>query len=243
MSTIVEATVPADQFALHETFQELPETSFEMVRAVASGQENVNPFVWASGADQKDLQTALEADPSTSSVKLLVGSAGEFLFELEWALSASVAFDTLVGQNAYLLDAVASDDEWEFRLVFPERDAVSETFDTCQAYGLDLVMERIGEFTGSTRRGQFGLTEKQSASMLDAFEAGYYDVPRRIKQEELADRLGLSHQALSERLRRGHKTLVANALNPDGDRSALPTEVLINMADDGPSPAIPSGLD
>jgi hypothetical protein len=39
--------------------------------------------------------------------------------------------------------------------------------------------------------------------------------------EELADRLGISHQALSERLRRGHQGLISKTLSDDSDTVEL----------------------
>ncbi len=52
-------------------------------------------------------------------------------------------------------------------------------------------------------------------SLIKAKEMGYYDVPRGISLSELADELGVSHQALSERLRRGHGRLIDRTLSPN----------------------------
>ena len=58
---------------------------------------------------------------------------------------------------------------------------------------------------------------------MTAFEAGYYNIPRDVTSEELAAELDVSHQALSERFRRGHKQLVGQHFitnaEPDSWRS------------------------
>ena len=41
-----------------------------------------------------------------------------------------------------------------------------------------------------------------------AVDMGYFSVPREAATEDLAERLDVSHQAVSERLRRGTKALV-----------------------------------
>jgi AcrR family transcriptional regulator len=45
-----------------------------------------------------------------------------------------------------------------------------------------------------------------------AVEAGYYQVPRETDQSDLAEQLNISHQALSERLRRATGALIEDAL-------------------------------
>lgn len=62
-------------------------------------------------------------------------------------------------------------------------------------------------------RGQPGLTDIQHDTLVTAIRAGYYDVPRSLLMGELTDELGVSQQALSNRLRRRHRTLVENALS------------------------------
>lgn len=62
------------------------------------------------------------------------------------------------------------------------------------------------------RQGRYGITEEQQEALIRAYTAGYYTIPRKITAKELADELGVSHQALSERLRRGHENVVKNAL-------------------------------
>ncbi|PSP50724.1 hypothetical protein BRC67_09015 [Halobacteriales archaeon QH_3_68_24] len=60
--------------------------------------------------------------------------------------------------------------------------------------------------------GGVRLTDTQFATLETALESGYYRVPREQTIEELATELDVSHQALSERLRRGHRTLVETVL-------------------------------
>lgn len=65
-------------------------------------------------------------------------------------------------------------------------------------------------------RGEFGLTAERYEVLTAAAERGYFDVPRRLTMTELAEELDISQQALSERLRRGHGTLIDSALRIDG---------------------------
>jgi predicted DNA binding protein len=64
----------------------------------------------------------------------------------------------------------------------------------------------------SAERVRFGLTEEQQEALVESYEHGYYEVPRDLDASALAERLDISHQALSERLRRATGALVEDAL-------------------------------
>ena len=64
----------------------------------------------------------------------------------------------------------------------------------------------------SSPSGRYRLTEAQYEAVRMDCEQGYYKVPQETDLHDLADALGVSHQALSERLRRGINALVTNAL-------------------------------
>lgn len=53
-----------------------------------------------------------------------------------------------------------------------------------------------------------GLTPKQRAALEAAYREGWYDRPRRVDQETLARRLGVSRPSLTERLARAEANLV-----------------------------------
>ncbi len=46
------------------------------------------------------------------------------------------------------------------------------------------------------------LTEKQRTILIEAFNNGYFDVPRRINSEQLATKLKIHHSALNMHLRK-----------------------------------------
>lgn len=222
MATIVRARLPASQFALGETLAEIPSAEFEMVRVVADGADRVRPYLWATVGEERDLDeliAALEADPSAQSVDVQVRLEDELLVELDWVPRVRVLFFVLVEESATILDARAEEGRWQFRIFFPEHESVSATYDFCEEYGLDLEFDQISRLTDSFRRDQNGLTRVQYETISRAYREGYYDVPRRVNLEELADRFGVSHQALSERLRRGHEQLIANAMRLEAERA------------------------
>ena len=74
-----------------------------------------------------------------------------------------------------------------------------------------LVYESIYELDGE-HRDEYALNETQHEALIAAVETGYFDIPRESTLDDLAAELDITHQVLSERLHRGHKTLIENAL-------------------------------
>lgn len=215
MSQMVEATLPAEQFALHETLQQHPDVTFDILRLVADGTDRVMPFLWAGGAEAGALLESLEADSSTENVELLAEFDEETLFRMEWMAHIRLILYVLLEENATIVDAEGHHTAWRFRILFPEHESVSTTHDFCEEYDIDLEFERIYQLSGSFRRGQYGLSEAQYETLQEGYRRGYYEIPREIELQELADVLDVSHQSLSEQFRRGHRKLVANTLHPD----------------------------
>ena len=213
MSTIAEVSLPGAEFALHETLETHPDVEFEIERMVAHETDRVMPFVWATSetVDRETLDDAMADDPSVDNVTELAAYDDEWFYQMEWVSDIRVVIHVLLEQEATILNASGRNDEWEFRILFPDRDSLSATYDYCTEEELTLTIHRIHELDGE-HRDEYGLTETQHETLIAAVEAGYFDIPQQSTLDELADDLGITHQALSERLHRGHKTLIENAL-------------------------------
>lgn len=220
MSTIAELTLPADEFALRRTLEAVPDLEVEVERVVAYDPDHVMPYVWFSTATEhlETLDDALRDDPSVESVELLTDLESERLYRMHWVEDVAVMLHVLTEEGATVLEASGERSHWRFRILFPERDALSRTYDFVDEQGLTADVEKIHELEDD-RHGRYGLTDAQHETLVAALENGYYEIPRAVDMEELSVDLGVSHQALSERLRRAHRTLVEAAITigPDGE--------------------------
>ncbi len=87
--------------------------------------------------------------------------------------------------------------------------ALDHPIDSVPGFSFDV--ESIREMKGELA-GRFGLTTEQFEALTTAAEQGLFEVPREVTLEEPAEQQGVSHQALSERIRRATDTLVEDAL-------------------------------
>lgn len=219
MSTISEMSLSAETFALGETLEAVPEATFDIERVVAHDAERVLPFVWATAPDRAALEAAFEEDVSVENVELLSDLDNEWLYRMEWISHVQFVVHALLEEQATVLDAHSEDGRWQLRLMFPDRDSLSRTYEFCENHDLGLDIETIYEMDGE-RHGRYGLTDDQSKTLTAAFECGYYEVPRNVSVADLAAELDISHQALSERFRRAHSNLVENTVVIGSERDA-----------------------
>ncbi|WP_129116752.1 helix-turn-helix domain-containing protein [Halegenticoccus tardaugens] len=221
MGTIAAVRVPTDQFALAETFAAVPDVSFEIERVVAHGGERVIPFVWAVGDEARlsGLDDALRADPSVDAIEPVAELEGERLYAMEWDERTRATLRAIVGDEGTILSARGTTDGWRLRILFADHESLSATFRSCKDRGIDLDAEGIYRLERGAERGRYGLTKEQYETLVAGVERGFFDVPRGVSAEELAEDLGISHQALSERLRRAQKQLAERTLDVEGDEA------------------------
>ncbi|WP_254544142.1 helix-turn-helix domain-containing protein [Halomarina pelagica] len=211
MATIVTGSLPAEEFALRESLSRLSGAEFEVEQIVESGEEAVMPLLWVRGADPEAVSEAFEADPSVADPSLLVNVDGDQFYRMEWTERVQLVLQMLTDSEATVTDAYGAGETWYLRVLYPTRDSLSRTIDYCEANGLTFDVDTIRELEGEPA-GRYGLTEAQYEALTVAAERGFYDVPRDVTLKELGDELGISHQALSERIRRATLALVEDTL-------------------------------
>lgn len=211
MATVIRARLPAAEFALAETFRRVGDVHFQCERIVKSGEDVVMPLIWSYGVDAESLNAALDDDPSVSDYSLLAEYDEELLYRMEWIDQVRLVLDMMTNSQATVLSAYGDGQHWSIRALYPDRDSLSHTHDFCEQNGLTFDIEYVREMDGEPA-GRFGLSKEQYEALTMACSEGYFKVPREVDLKELAEKIGVSHQALSERLRRGHDILVQESL-------------------------------
>lgn len=77
---------------------------------------------------------------------------------------------------------------------------------------IPVTLERTGEYQSRMRDPTWQLTDRQQEIMRAAITAGYYDIPRRATQRDLADKLDLSRGTIGEYLRRAEAKIIQSVI-------------------------------
>ncbi|KYH26492.1 HTH DNA binding domain protein [Halalkalicoccus paucihalophilus] len=221
MVSIIEFRIPLDRFALATTFEAVAELDVEAERFAVQATNSVIPFVRVETDDFEAFERALAVDPSVEAASCIADYGDERLYRMEWGDDVGFVLDLLLEEDGAITALRTGGEAWEFRLMCPEHHSLSEIYAFCEENGLTLSVDAIYE-PDSSDGSEHGLTDSQHASLVKAKEMGYYDVPREVSLSDLSDALGVSHQALSERLRRGHGRLIERTLRSYDDRTNGP---------------------
>ena len=211
MATIVTGTIPSRELALDYTLERLPELEVECERIVQSGEKSIMPLVWVRYDDREAFEATLAEDPTVDGVELLSEFDEEFLYRMEWTDHVRLLLHMLTNSEATILDAYGRDEGWHLRVLYPDRDHLSRTHEFAEEHGLTFDIITLREMEGEPA-GRYGLTDSQHRVLELAARRGYFEVPRDVTLQGLADEIGVSHQALSEQLRRGTGALVEDTI-------------------------------
>lgn len=210
MATVAELSIPAEEFALAETFDRCPDVEFEVVRAAATLGNVLESLLWVSGSDREALDGAFAADPSVESTTMLDEVSERRLYRVAWSTPVRVVLSILL-DDGVATEVIGVESRWHFEILFPDRDALSMAYRLSDEYGVDFDVENIYALSDDHYR-TFDLTQKQRYTLAVAHELGYFKIPREVSLDELASKIGISRQAISERLRRAHDALIRNTL-------------------------------
>ncbi len=218
MTVIADCDLAADDLAIGRA---VPEGARVELARVSERPEGAVGYFWVTGGPAERLRSRLAEQRVVERVGRLDGPErtdggdsrrfhGRYRVDREALLAA--AFD----HDGTVLEATGDADQWSLLLQFPDENRFgrfrhSVTRDHAASLAVDRVYAPADDESPATV-----LTPRQRETLVTAYEEGYFDVPRRITLVDLAENLGVSDQAVSERLRRGEAELVRTQLL-DGD--------------------------
>ncbi|MDS0474670.1 helix-turn-helix domain-containing protein [Natrinema sp. 1APR25-10V2] len=211
MSLFAEFTLPTNAFALEETLATLPKAVIEVERVVAS-ENLLTPYFWVVNVSEEDFESAAETDSSVRELRRLDSFEETTLYRAEWTENIDSIVYVYTHVEAVILDAIGHHDTWTTQIRFDDRDQLTRFQSYCADRDIDFTIKRLYENTYPHTGRQYGLTEKQYEALVLAWEAGFFESPAETTLDEIAADLGISQQALSQRMRHGYDALIVNTL-------------------------------
>lgn len=210
MATVMEFTSPAEEFPLGTVFENLPDVTVELERLIPDGTLII-PYFWVRGAKATDIEAAFETHAGVVSVDLIDEAGSEYLMRAEWDREYFGVLNALGEANIVVLSGVGTKNGWRFEVRGENRQVISDFRTLCHEHDIPIEITAVHALL-PLGGDSYELTDTQREALVLAYERGYFDSPRAVSLDTIADELGITQQSLSSRLRRGHRRLIGGTL-------------------------------
>ena len=211
MSVILEFTIDSEDFQLGEVLSGTPSIHLELERIVPTGPM-IMPFIWATGDSHDAFETQVQAHPAVKELLALDTVSDSALYRIEWQGEPTDLIEGIAAADAVVLEA-RGNATWTFRLRFPDHDKLSLFHNFILEHGISIHIDRTYTLSETTERGhRFDLSQEQREALVLATRRGYFATPREVGLDALAEELGISEQAVSNRIRRGNEKILRQVL-------------------------------
>ena len=212
MSVILEFTIEDEGFSLGRVLSGSPPMQIELERIVPTG-DTAMPFLWAIGDGSEVFETNVVDHEHVDEFVAIDTVENRTLYRGKWHSVRDDLIDGIVASDGTILEGGSGNGVWEFHLRFPDHDRLSQFHTFCTER--DIAIHVVRTYTHTERAEgieQFGLSEEQREALVLGLREGYFDTPSQVSLDELADELGISQQATSNRIRRGTKRVLEETL-------------------------------
>lgn len=211
MTVILEFKIQEEDFTLGQVLADSPDMQIELERIVPTGTQ-VLPFVWATGGDHEAFEESVRESHQVKELLALDRLEDSGLYRIEWVEHPTDILEGIARTDATVLD-VRRDDEWVFRLRFTDHDRLSQFYNYCTERNIAIHIDRTYTLTEKTeQKHDFGLSQEQREALVLALRRGYFATPSESSLDDLADELGITPQAVSNRIRRGNEKVLRTIL-------------------------------
>ncbi|EMA53481.1 MULTISPECIES: helix-turn-helix domain-containing protein [Halococcus] len=211
MGVIAEFSLAPEKLSFATALSAAPSVEFEIEREYGTRSATPVAFCWARGDDLATFDRGLERDETVTDIQRLSESDDRRLYRVRLTGTAPVmTYDAWIDLGAARLEMCYTDGRWHTRMRFPDREALTTFSGFCDEHGLEFRLDRLYDTDPSDGPPRDRLTSCQRETLQLAHERGYFDIPRQATLGDLAEDLGVSNQAVSERLRRGCARLVGD---------------------------------
>ncbi|WP_312910587.1 helix-turn-helix domain-containing protein [Natronosalvus caseinilyticus] len=177
---------------------------------VADGGERC--FVSVFGDDLERIEAAMAGDHTISNPTRVATFEGRAIYQLAIDTNLEIVPYRCAARGVFVFETISNEKGWTVRIHVPDREALSAFREYCRSWSITFRVNRLSQSTAEDDDDTYFLTEQQHEILSKAYYSGYFEIPRRASQNDLANQLGISTSAVSQRIRRAVAELIESTL-------------------------------
>lgn len=206
-----DARFSGESVALGYALEALPKATFEPDHHTVSTSGERALYVFVAGASREAVTDALMLDPTVVTSECVGTFPDALLYRISLVDDAILVGPTILELGARTLSTRGTEGVWKARLQFADRDSLVTLRQFCTERNVRFGLDSLYQTDRFDQRAS-DITDQQWETLQAALEGGYYDIPRKETQSDLASKLDISTTAVSYRLRRATAQLVRETL-------------------------------
>jgi predicted DNA binding protein len=203
--------------ALVPTIRTVRDVDVGVVSDAGTDPDHDVHFFWVETPDFEEVESAFEEDHTVASFANIAGSDSRHTYRIEYADEAKLVSPTVVDTGGLVLESRSHANGWLLELQLESYDTLDDLVEFAEREDIRFDVHELRQEDDTGTDPEFGLTERQTEALVNAYIHGYYDDPRETSLEELAAVLDISLTAVSGRLRRGSARLIEAVLVENED--------------------------
>ncbi|WP_049985996.1 helix-turn-helix domain-containing protein [Halobellus rufus] len=209
MSITAKVHIEHEHLALVPTLQRLDGIKIRVLTQGTTDPGSTHfPFL-IEYHDHDALESMLETDVTVDEFELIDRTGDTAIYYIEHTPQTKLISSVVTRENGILVHTETENAGWMVHLLLPDRSALNAIWEYARENDIELDIIEIYSNEDAGGESSYGLTDEQREALQLAFAAGYFNEPRDTSLSEVADEMGLSSTAMSGRLRRGMRNLIA----------------------------------
>jgi predicted DNA binding protein len=211
MAVEASFTATEDDFPLAAVFANFPDVQIELDRVVPTNDAIV-PYFWVDGAGVAEIDMGDIEHPGINDIRVIDTAEDNAFIRIDWDFGYESVLTAITETDATLISAIGKQEKWTFEIRGNDQQAVADFRSYCQDHDIVVELSQLHALSPLRSGREYDLTEAQREALTLAYARGYYDSPRQVGQQAIADELTITRQAVASRLQRGTRRLIASTV-------------------------------
>lgn len=204
-------TATEDDFPLANVFANYPDAQIELDRVVPT-TDAIVPYFWVDGAGVAEIDMGDIEHPGVNDIRVIDTAENNAFVRIDWDFGYKSVLTAIIETDATLMSAIGKQGKWTFEIRGDSQQAVADFRSYCQDHDIVVELSQLHALSPLRSGREYDLTEAQREALTLAYARGYYDSPRQVPQQAIADELTITRQAVASRLQRGTRRLIASTV-------------------------------
>lgn len=214
LSLLAIVHIAHPDLALSPTIRENPDTAIRVMPQAATDPQTELFFFFVED-NSESIESAFEHDHTVAEWQTVADFESGSVYKLKHTSETLLLSPKTIELGGLMREATSDATGWTVRLQFNDREELSNLWDYCEGEDISFELQRMFRHQPWDMSNLTPLTDPQLNTLLTAYEEGYFEEPRQISLEGLAEILDISPTAVGGRIRRGTAALIETTIAED----------------------------